>query len=110
MGELRWQAPRPPEPWEGVRDATRLWLIRADAEDRAGRAAAELGCVDGPAPAVAECLRAVPAERLAALYSDRSNAKPRAHHRPAVVPAAGTPTLPRQPLDALQSGMANHGR
>ncbi len=84
------------------------FVPRADAEKRAGRAAADLGCVDGAPPAVADCLRAVPAERLAALYSDRSNASLRRIADMPWFPVAGTPSIPRQPLEALRAGTGNH--
>ncbi len=70
------------------------FLTSAQAQDRARRAAAELGCADGSPPAVADCLRAVPAERLAALYSDRSNANLTQITGLPWFPVAGTPTLP----------------
>ncbi|TQM06457.1 carboxylesterase/lipase family protein [Pseudonocardia kunmingensis] len=84
------------------------FLTAVEAQDRARQAGTELGCVDGPPSAVAECLRAVPAERLAALHSDRSNANLSQITDLPWFPVAGTPTLPRQPLDALRTGDANH--
>jgi para-nitrobenzyl esterase len=84
------------------------FLTPPEAEQRARQAAADLGCADGAPPAVADCLRAAPAERLAALYADRADAN---HRRIADLPwfpIAGTPTVPRQPLDALRTGTANH--
>lgn len=84
------------------------FLGRDEAEERARRSAVELGCADGVSSVVAECLRAVPAERLAALYSDRSNADLTRIADMPWFPVAGTSTLPRQPLEALRSGAANY--
>ena len=82
-------------------------LTPAEAQERSQRAAADLGCADGTSSTVAECLRAVPAEQLAALYADRSNASLSQITDLPWFPVAGTPTVPRQPLDALRSGKGN---
>lgn len=81
---------------------------RADAEDRSRRAAAQLGCAEATPSKVVECLRAVPAERLAALYADGSNAGLRHIADMAWFPVAGTPAVPQQPLDTLRAGTGNH--
>jgi len=83
------------------------FLTRAQAEERARQAAADLGCAGGPPPTVADCLRAVPAERLAALYQDRAVLSRHITDLP-WLPVAGTTALPRQPLDAMRSGEGNH--
>lgn len=83
------------------------FLTPAEAQDRARQAATELGCVGGPS-AIADCLRAVPADRLAALGSDQPKANLAQIADLPWFPVVGTPTLPRQPLDALRTGTANH--
>jgi para-nitrobenzyl esterase len=84
------------------------FLTRADAEERARQAAADLGCADGAPSAMGDCLRAVPAEQLAALYSDRADANHRHIDGLPWLPVTDTPTLPRQPLDAIRTGTGNH--
>jgi para-nitrobenzyl esterase len=84
------------------------FLSRPDAEQRARQAADDLGCADGAPTAVVECLRAVPAEKLAALYADRADANHRYIADLPWFPVAGSPALPRQPLDALRTGAAHH--
>ena len=84
------------------------FLTRTDAEHRARQAAADLGCTGVAPAAVARCLRAVPAEQLAALYADRADANHRYLNGLPWLPVAGTPTMPRQPLEAIRTGTGNH--
>lgn len=84
------------------------FLTRTEAEHRGRQAAADVGCPEGAPRAVADCLRAVPGPRLAALYADRADANHRYIADLPWFPVAGTPALPRQPLDAFRTGTANH--
>lgn len=79
-------------------------LTRQEADRRGLLAAADLGCPD-PAT-VAECLRRVPAERLAGLYTDRITFQRIAAALP-WWPVAGTPLIPLQPLQAARAGLAS---
>ncbi|MGW0231978.1 carboxylesterase/lipase family protein [Actinopolymorpha singaporensis] len=79
-------------------------LTRATALSRGARTAAELGCAD-PATASA-CLRALPVSRLVGLGADRVFTSTGRIADLPWVPVAGTPVLPRQPLEALRSGAA----
>lgn len=83
------------------------FVPRAEAEKRARQAAADLGCTGRAPRAVVQCLRAVPAERLAALYADRADANHRHLADLPWLPVAGTATVPRQPLDAIRTGTGN---
>lgn len=79
-------------------------VSRQDADRRGLRAVDELGCDD--ARDVASCLRELPAERIAALPNGLTLARDIAAALP-WFPTAGTPPLPRQPLDAARSGRVN---
>lgn len=83
------------------------FVPRAEAEQRARQATADLGCADGASPAVVRCLRGVPPERLAALYADRADANVRHIADLPWLPVAETSTVPRQPLEAVRAGVAN---
>ncbi|MEV0068068.1 MULTISPECIES: carboxylesterase/lipase family protein [unclassified Amycolatopsis] len=80
------------------------FVSQPDAQRRGGRTAARLGCA---APAdVAACLRAIPAADLIGLDTDDAfRATNRLRDMP-WSPVAGSPALPRQPLDALRDGFA----
>ncbi|MEU4420209.1 carboxylesterase family protein [Actinoplanes sp. NPDC024001] len=80
-------------------------VTRAEAVRRGHRAVAALGC--DRAPDVAACLRALPAERIAALPNTATHQRDIAAAMPWFY-TAGTPALPRQPLHAARTGLI-HG-
>ncbi|MPY93293.1 MAG: carboxylesterase family protein [Acidimicrobiia bacterium] len=77
-------------------------LTRREADERGAKAVAELGC--GEAEDVAGCLRHLPVQDLAGLWSD-----PILAHRTVAeapwLPVTGTLPLPSQPLEAARTGL-----
>jgi para-nitrobenzyl esterase len=88
------------------------FVTRAEAERRAGVAAAKVGCAKGTKGtmgtprAVADCLRTVPARELSALDWDQAVLSRHIADLP-WLPVAGTPAIPRQPLDAIRHSGGN---
>jgi len=76
------------------------------ADQRGARVAAEVGCAEATdAPAMVACLREQPVGELARLAGMAAPITGEYAERP-WQPVVGTPTLPRQPLDALADGAA----
>jgi para-nitrobenzyl esterase len=77
------------------------------ADERGARVADEVGCATAPGPeAVAACLREQPVDELLATLEDLGLPVTGEYADEPWQPVAGTPTLPRQPLDAVADGSA----
>jgi para-nitrobenzyl esterase len=77
------------------------------ADQRGARVAAEVGCTEAPgSAAVAACLREQPVGELLATLADVGLPVTGEYADEPWQPVAGTPTLPRQPLDAVADGSA----
>jgi len=81
-------------------------MEKADADHKGAEAIRTLGCDAGGAHAVAECLRAAPVSELVLKLARPGPPVTAERHEDPWGPVAGTPYLPRQPIDAIRRGSA----
>lgn len=79
-------------------------MTKADADRKGVEAIRQVGCAE--AADITSCLRAVPAANLIPVLADPNRPVTGQRRDDPWGPIAGTPYLPRQPMDAIRSGAA----